>query len=79
MIGRVTRVDTKYDKQRIYFLEVSETIDTYKRLLVQSHASVIQEIFGEDTNLPYFGDIEDDMVAKYRQYFKNKLDRKSVV
>lgn len=73
LIGRITRVDTKYDKQRVYFLEVEQTIDTYKRLLVQSHANVIQEIFGEDKNLPYFGNIEDDVVKKYRQYLKNKL------
>lgn len=73
LIGRVTRVDTKYNKQCVYFLEVEETIDTYKRMLVQSHSNVIQELFGEDSNLPYYGDMENDVMVKYRNYFKRKF------
>lgn len=73
LIGRVTRVDTKWNKQNVYFLEVEQTIDTYKRLLIQSHATMIQEVFGKDSNLPYFGDMENDVVSKYRTYLKNKL------
>ena len=73
LIGRVTRVDTKYPKQFVYFLEANETIDTYKRLLIQSHSTIIQAIFGEDKNLPYFGDVDEDIMMKYRTYFKRKL------
>lgn len=73
LIGRVTRVDSKYDRQHVYFLEADQTIDTYKRLLVQSHSTMIQEIFGEDSNLPYYGDIDKDVMSKYRTYFKRKL------
>ena len=73
MVGRVARTDSVYKNQNVYVLEVKETIDTYKRLLLQSYMTLIQSIFGEDSTLPYYGDIDKDVVQKYRQYFKNKM------
>lgn len=73
MVGRVARTDSIYEKQNIYMLEVRDTIDTYKRMLLQSNMTLVQEIFGKDAVMPYFGDIENDVMKKYRQYFKNKL------
>lgn len=73
LIGRITRMDSLYDTQNLIFMEALETIDTYKRLLVQSNATLIQELFGEDSNLPFYGDIDNDVMKKYRTFFKRKL------
>lgn len=73
LIGRVCRCDTTYETQHVYFLEVQETIDTYKRLLVQSNASLIKEVLGPSQNLPYFKDSSQDTMKKYRNYFKRKF------
>lgn len=73
MSGRVTRIDTEYNKQNLYILEVSQTIDTYKRILLQSHANLIKDLFGSNSTLPYTKGAEEDMVKRYRQYFKNKF------
>ena len=73
MIGRITRTDTKYPKLHVYFLEVSETIDTYKRLLFQDHALLIKEVLGKEPILPDFTEVNPDLMKKYRSYFKRKL------
>ena len=73
MIGRITRTDTKYPKLHVYFLEVSETIDTYKRLLFQDHALLIKEVLGKEPILPDFTEVNKDLMKKYRSYFKRKL------
>lgn len=52
VIGRITRMNTDYDKQNVYFLEVKDTIDTYKRMLIQDKANLIKELFGGNSNLP---------------------------
>ena len=59
LIGRITRIDTKYDTQHIYFLEVEGTIDTYKRKTIESKVGLIQSIFGKQENLP---DIPDEPI-----------------
>lgn len=51
-LGRITRVDTEYQNQNVYLLEVEGTIDTYKRMLVQDHAELIKNVFGDNSNLP---------------------------
>ena len=73
MVGRVARVDSVYEYQNVIFLEAKDTIDSYKRLLMQSNMTVIQEVFGKSSTMPYYGDIDDDVIRKFRQYFKNKL------
>lgn len=55
-IGRITRVDTKYDTQHVYFLEVSDTIDTYRRIMVESKVSYLNALFG---NMPTLPEIEE--------------------
>lgn len=72
-VGRVARTDSVYDNQNVYILEVKDTIDTYKRLLLQSNMTLVQAIFGKDRTMPYYGDVEQDVMKKYRQYFKNKM------
>ena len=52
LLGRISRLDTKYDIQHVYHIEMEDTIDTYKRLLVQSHLKDIENLFGDDSNLP---------------------------
>ena len=53
MVGRVTRMDTKYDHQNIYFIEATGTSDTYRRMLIQLHADLIRALFGEINTLPF--------------------------
>ena len=72
-VGRVARMDSKYDQQNIFILEASDTIDTYKRLLVQDHSELIRIIFGKEGNLPDIGKLDKDVMKKYRTYFKRKL------
>lgn len=50
--GRIARVDTEYDTQNVYILEAEGTIDTYKRKLIEDHATLIRDLFGESENLP---------------------------
>lgn len=70
LVGRITRVDTKYDKQYIHFIEASGTIDTYRRLNVSKHGALINDLFGAVETLPVELTIIDDaMQAKLR----NKL------
>lgn len=60
-IGRICRADSEYPKQHVYFLEVKDTIDTYKRKLVESKMSVVQSLFGETPTLP---DIKAEEIDK---------------
>ena len=51
-IGRITRITTTYDEQNVYFIEVRDTIDTYKRILIQDHADTIRLLLGDSSTLP---------------------------
>lgn len=51
-IGRVTRTDTKFNKQYLHFIEAQGTIDTYRRLNVVKNASLITQLFGPISTLP---------------------------
>lgn len=66
-IGRITRMDTKYDTQHIYFIEALDTIDTFRRKVIESKVSLITAIFGEQTTMPKVedGDINLDDLRKY--------------
>lgn len=70
LIGRVTRVDTKFPEQYIHFIEASGTVDTYRRLNVSMHGNLIQSLFGEIETLPVELTIIDN---KTQQKLKNKL------
>lgn len=52
LVGRITRVDTKYSEQFIHFIEASGTVDTYKRLMITMHGDIINRLFGEVETLP---------------------------
>lgn len=52
MVGRVTRMDSKYDHQDIYFIEAEGTSDTYRRILLQMNGQLIAQIFGKVNTLP---------------------------
>lgn len=47
LLGRVCRMDSTYDAQNMYLLEVKDTVDTYKRMLIQDHTATINAIFGK--------------------------------
>ena len=70
-IGRVARMDSKYESQNVYVLEIKDSIDTYKRLLLQANAEAIKQIFGREWTLP---DVDKPVdVKKFRSFFKRKL------
>ena len=52
MVGRVTRMDSKYDHQDIYLIEAEGTSDTYRRILLQMNGQLINQIFGKVNTLP---------------------------
>lgn len=53
VIGRITRVDTKFDKQYIDIIEAFGTTDTYKRLCMEKNMKLIESLFGKMNTLPY--------------------------
>ena len=52
LIGRITRMDSGYNKQYVHFIECIGTIDTYKRLCIDMHADLFTSLFGEIATLP---------------------------
>lgn len=63
-LGRICRLDTTYDKQNIYFIGVSNTIDTYKTSLFKSHTSLINSILGIEA-LGTLDNITNDSQCNY--------------
>ncbi len=53
VIGRITRVDSKFDKQYIEIIEAFGTTDTYKRLCMEKNMKLIESLFGKMNTLPY--------------------------
>lgn len=51
-VGRITRMDSKYSEQHIHIIEATGTVDSYKRLLINMNASLIETIFGGVETLP---------------------------
>ena len=49
VLGRICRVDSTYDKQNIYFISVSDTIDTYKTSLLKNHTALINTLLGMES------------------------------
>ena len=52
MVGRVTRMDSKFDHQDIYLIEAKGTSDTYRRILLQMNGQLINQLFGSINTLP---------------------------
>lgn len=53
VIGRITRVDTKFDRQYIDIIEAFGTTDTYKRLCMEKNMKLVESLFGKMNTLPY--------------------------
>lgn len=51
-VGRVTRMDSKFNEQHIHIIGNTGTIDDYKKALIQINGSLIQAIFGNMETLP---------------------------
>lgn len=49
LCGRICRTDTTYDRQNIYFITVSNTIDEYKAELFKKRISLIKMLLGDDS------------------------------
>lgn len=64
MVGRVTRMDSKYDHQDIYFIEAEGTSDTYRRILLQMNGQLINQIFGKVNTLPLEMKFIDNKIGK---------------
>lgn len=46
-VGRITRTDTKFSSQHIYFLEYEGTIDNYRVIKIKNHLNAVEQIQGE--------------------------------
>lgn len=46
-LGRITRNDTEFDKQYVYFLEYEGTIDNYKMLRIKDKLGIVEQVQGE--------------------------------
>lgn len=66
-VGRITRMDSKYNKQYIHILEAVGTIDSYKRYLVQINGGLIMNMFGKIETLPLdVGQIDKNITRQLR-------------
>lgn len=52
LVGRVCRIDSKYNSQTVIMLENKDTIDTYKVEIMKGKAKMIKDIIGGVTTLP---------------------------
>jgi len=50
--GRIARTDTKFDLLNIYILETAGTIDTYKKMRIQSNMEPIRAVVGGGSTIP---------------------------
>ena len=67
-VGRVTRMDSKYNTQYIHFIEVVGTIDSYKRCLIQINGGLITSMFGKMETLPLeAGQIDRNITRQLKQ------------
>lgn len=46
--GRICRVDTTFNKQHFYILEVDKTIDSYRIALFKDHLSLLDRLLGKE-------------------------------
>lgn len=67
-VGRVTRIDSKFNEQHIHILEVVGTIDSYKRCLIQINGGLIMNMFGKMETLPLeVGQIDRNITRQLKQ------------
>ena len=67
-VGRVTRIDSKYNEQYIHLLETVGTIDSYKRCLIQINGGLIMKMFGKMETLPLeAGQIDRNITRQLKQ------------
>lgn len=45
-LGRITRNDTKFEKQLVYFLQYEGTIDNYKAFIIKNRINLIEQVQG---------------------------------
>ena len=45
--GRICRVDTTYNKQHFYLLEVDKSIDSYRMVLFKDHLALLDRLLGK--------------------------------
>ena len=74
LIGRITRMDTEFDVQTVYFLEAIDTIDTYKVGLVASKIELFEKVFDKQETMP---DLSDDKFKVDSKLLKKKYLWKS--
>ena len=48
VLGRICRMDSIFDHQNVYFISVSDTIDTYKTALFKKHLNLINALLGKE-------------------------------
>lgn len=55
-LGRITRTDTKFDKQHVFMLETEGTIDNYRSLRIRNHVATVEAVQGKQ-NVADGGDL----------------------
>jgi superfamily II DNA or RNA helicase len=66
-IGRITRYDSQHPEMHIHMIEAWDTIDTYKRMLVQDNAATIEALFGNNPNLPDIKELDRSGIRDIRR------------
>jgi len=65
--GRITRIDSKHERQSIHIFTALETVDFYKLLLVKENAHVFTQIIEGNSNLPEVAQIDRTFIGDLRK------------
>ena len=75
-LGRITRNDTQFDKQYVYFLEYEGTIDNYKMMRIKDKLGIVEQVQGNQLDSSDDISIDVDEMAMLKNLllwtYKNK-------
>lgn len=66
-LGRITRNDTKFDKQYVYFLQYEGTVDNYRALIIKNRINLIEQVQGKQLDSSNNIKLDAEDTKKLRQ------------
>lgn len=65
-LGRITRNDTEFDKQYVYFLQYEGTIDNYKMLRIKDKLGIVEQVQGDQLDTSDGISIDNDDMSELK-------------
>lgn len=66
-VGRITRTDTQFNNQHVFFINVEGTIDTYRSMRIQNHSAIMNSVQGKQNTLEDGRTLSNSDIDKLRQ------------